>query len=117
MRLPFALVSLSLVALLGGCVQAYESFYREAKRAPQPLPVPYDQVTVFRSSHDLQSPWIELGRYVGHAPTVNAAIVAAQRTCGRDGADAFVLDARPVGARGLWKVSGACASRRAAAGE
>jgi hypothetical protein len=110
-RLALALASLSLTALLGGCVHAHESFYREAERAPQPRPVPLDQVGVFRSAHDLRTPWIELGRYVGHAPTVTEAIVAAQRTCGRDGADAFILDAKPLEARGLWKVSGACASR------
>jgi hypothetical protein len=105
-RLALAIALASLTALLGGCVHAHESFYREARRAPQPRPVPLDQVGVFRSARDLRTPWIELGRYV-----VKEAIVAAQRTCGRDGADAFILDAKPLEARGLWKVSGACASR------
>jgi hypothetical protein len=112
MRRSLVLASMLSGPLLGGCARAYDSFYRETVRDPMPEPVPPEEVLVVGSPAHLRTPWTELGRYQGHAPTVREAMDAARHTCGRAGADYFVLDVEPFEGRGVWRVVGICAARQ-----
>jgi hypothetical protein len=112
MRHSIALVSaLSAVALLTGCATAYKSFYRETDHDRHPRPVAGEKVRVVKSADDLSAAWSELGNYEGHAPTVKEAMDAAKRTCGKAGADFFILNVAPFESRGVWKVDGICAAK------
>ena len=104
-------LALALSLSLAACGHAYDSYYRETNRALQPVPRPAEAVAVIRSADHLDASWTELGRYVGHAPTLKEAMESAQRTCGRAGADYFILLATPLGTRGTWQVRGRCAAR------
>lgn len=112
MRHRLALVSvLSAATLLTGCATAYKSFYRETDHKLQPKPVAAAKVKVVKEAGDLSTPWAELGNYEGHAPTVKEAMDAAKRTCGKEGADYFILNVAPFESRGVWKVDGICAAK------
>jgi two-component system, NtrC family, sensor kinase len=112
MRHRLALVSvLSAATLLASCAPAYKSFYRETDRSLHPKPVAADKVMVVKDAGDLRTSWSELGSYEGHAPTVKEAMDAAKRTCGRYGADYFILNVQPFESRGVWKVDGICAAK------
>ncbi len=116
MRHSLALVSvLTATALLGGCATAYKSFYRETDHKLHPKPVPAQKVRVVKSASDLDAAWTELGNYEGHAPTVKEAMDAAKRTCGKAGANFFILNVEPFESRGVWKVDGVCAAKTAKA--
>jgi hypothetical protein len=114
MRHSLALVSvLSAATLLTGCATAYKSFYRETDHDLRPKPVAADKVKVVKDRSHLDTAWSELGSYEGHAPTVKEAMDAAKRTCGRYGADFFILNVEPFESRGVWKVDGICAAKAA----
>ena len=116
MRHSLAFITiLSAATLLGGCASDHRSFYRETNRMLQPRPVPPNEVEAVAYAGDLATPWTELGRYEGHAPTVKEAIDAAKRECGRAGADYLILDIEPFESRGVWNVIGRCAAKAAAA--
>lgn len=113
--------NLALVALVSastwtvGCASDYGSFHRETNRELQPVPVATEDVEVVGAASDLVSAWAALGTYEGHAPTVKEAMDAAKSTCGRAGADYFILvDVPPFESRGVWYVEGICAARIAA---
>ena len=106
-RRSLALVTvLSAVSLLSGCATAYKSYYRETDHQSKPKPVAAEKVKVVKSADDLNTAWSEIGLYRGHAPTVKEAIEAAQRACGKAGADFFILYTEPYEARGVWMVDG-----------
>ena len=109
---PILALSASTLAL--GCATRYQSFYRETETDLRPKPVPPEEVAVVRSRDDLRTAWTKLGDYEVHAPTVKEAMDAAKRTCGRAGANYFILDVPPFAVRGVWKVEGICAAETAA---
>jgi hypothetical protein len=118
MRRSLALVTfVSAVPWIVGCASDYGSFHRKTNRELQPVPVATEDVEVVRTASDLVSAWSALGTYEGHAPTVKEAMDAAKSTCGRAGADYFILvDVPPFESRGAWYVEGICAARIAAEG-
>lgn len=112
MRHRLALATLlSASTLLAGCAVNYKSFYRETNRDLHPKPVAAAKVKVVKSRDDLRAGWTELGNYEGHAPTVKEAMDAAKSSCGRAGADYFILNVEPFESRGVWKVDGICAAK------
>ncbi|MCA9650571.1 MAG: hypothetical protein H6712_16430 [Myxococcales bacterium] len=112
MRRSHALLTCLCAALiLPACAGPYRSFYRETNHQLHPAPIPAEQVKVVKSADDLTSEWTEVGIYRGHAPTVNEAMQAAQGSCGKAGAELFILNTPPFEAGGLWKLDGFCAAR------
>lgn len=114
-RSPTLVAFVSALAWIVGCASDYGSFYRETNRELQPVPVATEDVEAVRAASDLGSAWSALGIYEGHAPTVKEAMVTAKSTCGRAGADYFILDVLPFESRGAWYVEGICAARITAA--
>ena len=114
-RSPALITLLSASTWTVGCASDYGSFFRETNRELQPVPVATEDVEVVGAASDLVSAWSALGTYEGHAPTVKEAMDTAKSTCGRAGADYFILDVLPFESRGAWYVEGICAARITAA--
>lgn len=105
------LTCLCVATLLTACASPYRSFYRETNHKLKPAPIPAEEVKPVLSADHLTTPWIEVGIYRGHAPTVEEAMETALDACGKAGADFFILNTEPFEAGGLWKLDGFCAAR------
>lgn len=92
-----------------GCT--YSSFYSQS--APSRRPLPPHAVKVVRSQADLVTPWSQLGRYRGTAPTVVQAIDGAKQKCAQAGAEFFILNTDPYPAGRRFRVDGICAGNNA----
>lgn len=112
MRRSSALLTcLCATVLLSACAGPYRSFYRETNHTLKPAPIASAEVKVVKSADDLNTEWVEVGIYRGHAPTVKEAVEAAQVACGNAGAEFFILNTDPFEASGVWKLDGFCAAR------
>lgn len=102
-----SLIAVSAIAFATGC--AYKGMYKQTNNSVTAAPVSPNKVNVAKSKDAVDKEWVELGSYVGQAPTVKEAMDAAKQQCGAHGANFYILNTDPYESEGVWKVDGICA--------
>lgn len=103
MRLLF--IPWVVLLAVSGCT--YTSFYSQSGTGGPPIPT--QNVKVVRSRGDLLTPWKEVGKYRGGAPTVDEAMNTARQRCAQAGAEFFILNMDPYLSGRRYRVEGVCA--------
>ena len=102
-----SLFAISAIAFTTAC--AYKGMYKQTNNSVTAAPVSPAKVKVAKSRDAVDREWIEIGSYVGQAPTVKEAMDAAKQECGAHGANFYILNTAPFESEGVWKVDGLCA--------